>query len=348
MYFIHKSESLTTAYNYRKEKTMNQEDIERGAKTVVDQWIRLRDQERLCIVTSKQHYDECVLMKEAALSKHASAADILLVELEGIHVGDYFDQNPEVFDDYDVIIGASDYSIITTKAAERAISRGKRMLSLPLSTNNGESMLGFDFMMMDTDEARITAETAMGMIGQVNTIRIRTELGTDLTFSMKGRSYTFFNGTFWVRHPFSSASFEICMPIVENATNGTLVCDGSFGYIGKTEEPVHITLKDGRITEIEDNKEGRRLKEYFESYKDDRMYVAGELGIGLNEKSRCVGECYIEDESTYHTFHIGFGRNVGLGGKQKASGHFDLVTWDPDIWADGRLIMKHGDFVMPE
>lgn len=326
---------------------MEQWKIERGASTVVNQWIRLRNNERLCIVTSDVHYDECLLMKKAAEARGAEA-DILLVKQEGIHVGEYFDENPDIFHPYDVIIGASDYSIITTKAAMTALKEGKRFLSLPLSTNTGESMLGFDFMTMDVNESRTVAETAMGMMGKPRKIYITTDSGTELLFSMRGRNYTYFNGNFWPKHPFSSASFEICMPIVEDATYGTLVCDGSFGYIGTAKEPVHLTFQEGRITWIEDNAEGRRLKEYFESYNDPEMYVAAELGIGLNELSRCAGECYIEDESVYGTFHIGLGRNTGIGGQHDASGHFDLVTWKPTIYADGKMIMDHGHFLIPD
>ena len=323
------------------------EKIAQGARAVINRWIRVRKGMSLCIVTSPLHLKECEYLKEEA-SKAGGIPTILLVEQEDIHVGEYFDENPDIFLPYDVIIGASDYSIITTKAADVALSAGKKVLSLPLSTSTSRSMLSFDFMFMDPAEARITAETAIGMIGKADTVHITTRSGTDLTMSIKDRPVSYFNGNFWPRHPFSSASFEIYCPIVETETEGTLICDGSFGYIGKVREPVRIEWKEGRIVSIEDSEEGRRLKTYFEQYHDTQMYVAGELGIGLNELSRCVGECYIEDESTYGTFHIGVGRNIGLGGKHEASGHFDLVTWHPTIWFDDKLIMKDGSFVMPD
>ncbi len=318
----------------------------RGAEIIIENWVKIKKGDRLCIVTSNEHYKECRYMMDVA-ERHGARVNILFVDQEGIHVGNYFDDNPEIFRPYDVIIGASDYSIITTKAADVAIAEGKRLLSLPLSTNNKESMLGYDFLTMDPDETRITAETAMGMIGHPDEVHIKTDLGTDLYMSMKDRNYTFFNGQFWARHPFSSSSFEICIPIIETATRGTLVVDGSFGYIGKAKQPVRLQWEQGRIVDIEQNDEGKRLAEYFRSYEDDAMYVGGELGIGLNEISRCRGNCYIEDESTYGTFHIGVGRNVGLGGVHKASGHFDLVSKKPDIWFDNKLVMKHGSFLMP-
>ncbi len=326
---------------------MDETLLKRGARIVVKNWIKASQGEKICFVTSYRHEHECRLMMQAC-TRRGAGAYLLPVMEEGIHVGDYFDENPTIFRPYDVIVGATDYSIITTAAAETAIREGKRMLSLPLSTNNGQSMLEYDFMTMDVDEARINAETAMGMIGKPSVIHVTTKAGTDMTFSMKNRAFTFFNGTFWPRHNFSSASFEICIPIVEDSAHGILVCDGSFGYIGKVQEPVRISFKNGRIVSIQDNSEGRRLQDYFDSYQDEEMYVAGELGIGLNEKSRCAGECYIEDESTYGTFHIGVGRNIGIGGQHAASGHFDLVTWHPSIWFDGRKVMSEGSFLMPD
>ena len=72
------------------------------------------------------------------------------------------------------------------------------------------------------------------------------------------------------------------------------------------------------------------MKKYMEDYQDPRIYIAGELGIGLNSCSQCLGNCYIEDESAYGTFHVGLGRNIALGGIQNAKGHFDLVCIIPE------------------
>lgn len=105
---------------------------------------------------------------------------------------------------------------------------------------------------------------------------------------------------------------------------------------------------DSDIVDIEDTPTGIRLKNYMEAYKDSRIYIGGEFGIGLNSYSRCVGDCYIEDESAYGTFHIGLGRNLALGGAQNAKGHFDLVCLEPDIYADNRQLMQEGKIILPE
>lgn len=127
-----------------------------------------------------------------------------------------------------------------------------------------------------------------------------------------------------------------------------MVLDGSLGYIGRAKEPTRIEFRKGRIVEIENTPTGIRLKEYMEGYRDSRIYIGGELGIGLNSYSKCLGNCYIEDESAYGTFHIGVGRNIALGGVQNAKGHFDLVCMDPDIYTDNRMIMQEGKIILPE
>ena len=134
-----------------------------------------------------------------------------------------------------------------------------------------------------------------------------------------------------------------------SSADGELILDGSMGYIGIVDSPVRVELRGGRIVEIEDNASGRRLKQFLARFHDpENMVVAAEFGIGLNTHSRCAGNCYIEDESTYGTFHIGFGRNIALGGVQDASGHYDLVTHAPCIYVDNRMIMDHGQLTVLE
>ena len=88
-----------------------------------------------------------------------------------------------------------------------------------------------------------------------------------------------------------------------------------------------------------------KLMNYIKSFNSENMFKPGEFGIGLNRISKTRGVSYIEDESAFHTFHIGMGRNIGLGGKQEAAGHFDIVTHNPTITAGKNLIMKEGELV---
>lgn len=322
-------------------------ELKTGAEIVIRSWLGLKRRERLLIVTDDSHLREAQALRESA-SEIGASVEIMVVEKHGIQIGVFFDEHECVFDDYQAVIGAADYSLVTTRAAKRAIRRGSKFLSLPLSTNSEQSMLAYDFLKMDTKKSRLMAEIIMKYLENSGEVHVTTALGTDLSFYKRHRQPGFFNGVVRDGRGYSSASIELYIPIEETMTAGTLILDGSYGYLGKVEQPFRILLKGGRIAEIENSPSGEKLREYLEQYCDDRMYIAAELGIGLNSYSKCRGQCYIEDESAYGTFHIGFGRNLALGGTQEASGHFDLVTHDPDIYADNRKIMERGKIILPE
>lgn len=321
--------------------------MERGAQIIIHDWVRIKPWDRLLIVTTREYLPEARLLRRQAFGR-ARSVDSLVVENKGKHVGIFFDMNETVFDPYTAIIAATEYSLVTTKAAKRAIQKKKKFLSLPLSTNDGRSMLAYDFLMMDTKKSRLMAKIVMKYLRHSSRIHITTPAGTDLYVGKNGRKPGFFNGVLKDGKGYSSASIEVYVPIEETKTEGVMVLDGSLGYIGQAEEPTKVFFEKGRITEIEETDTGKRLKAYIKEYRDSRILVAGELGIGLNSLSHCSGNCYIEDESTYGTFHIGLGRNLALGGVQNAKGHFDLVSLEPDIYTDNRQIMQQGKIIVPE
>lgn len=322
-------------------------EMERGARIIIKDWVRIKLWDRLLIVTSKEYRAEARELRKQAFGR-ARSVNVLLVENKGRHVGMFFDDNETVFDPYTAIIAATEYSLVTTRAAKRAISQHKKFLSLPLSTNNGRSMLEFDFLMMDTKKSRLMAKVIMKYLRHSSGLHVTTQSGTDLYMRKRGRNPGFFNGVIKDGKGYSSASIEVYVPIEETKTEGIMMLDGSLGYIGRAEEVTRIEFREGRIVKIEETPTGIRLKEYMKAYKDSRIYIGGEFGIGLNSYSRCVGDCYIEDESAYGTFHIGLGRNLALGGVQNAKGHFDLVCLEPDIYADNRMLMQEGKIILPE
>ena len=324
-----------------------QDNLTRGANIVVRNWVRLKPWESLLIVSSNNYMREAKAIRRSAL-KRALRIDMMIVEDVGKDVGVCFDKNENVFDDYSAIIAATEYSLVTTLAAKRAIRQGKKFLSLPLSTSDGVSMLEYDFLTMDTKKSKLMANIIMKYIENSSTIRVESKSGTNLVFNKRGRKPGFYNGVCKDGKGFSSASIEVYVPIVEDATDGVMIVDCSLGYLGKCEQPLKLVLEKGRITEIEDNPCGHKLKEYIESFQDENMFVASEFGIGLNTLSKCLGRCYIEDESAYGTFHIGFGRNLALGGILEARGHSDLVAKEPDIYVDNRQIMSEGVIIIPE
>ena len=322
--------------------------IQHGAAVIIQDWVRLRAKERLLIVSSRKYAAEVAAMQAAAAAV-GGFADVMMLDDLHEQVGQYFDNREDAFDPYNAVIGATEYSLITTRAVKRVIARRNRFLSLPLSTNNGQSLLSYDFLNMSLPKSRIMASIIMNCYQNARRIHVTTDFGTCLDFCIEGRTPGFFNGCCHDGKGLSSASVEVYVAPVESETNGTLILDGSMGYIGIVDSPVRVEIRRGRIVDIEDNASGQRLKTFLSRFHDpENMVVAAEFGIGLNTHSHCAGNCYIEDESTYGTFHIGFGRNIALGGVQDASGHYDLVTHDPTIYVDNRMIMDHGQLTVLE
>lgn len=161
--------------------------MQKGADIVIHRWCQLKRREKLLIITDHSH-----LRESAALQKSAEIIDDFVVTIvipeNCTQAGTLFDSMLEFLLSNDVIIGATNYSLITTRAVREVLTHGSRYLSLPLSTNNGRSMLAFDFMGMDPEEARRCSANMIHYLNESDTVRITTPLGTNLTFGKKGRT----------------------------------------------------------------------------------------------------------------------------------------------------------------
>jgi hypothetical protein len=321
-----------------------QSEIMDGARIIIGSWLKVRKNEKILILYDQKYLAEAQALAGSTLESEGiptlqSLNEIVDDPARKAGFGDLLMQ-------YDAAIGASDYSLITTGHVIKAARKGTRFLSLPLVTLNGKSMLTYDFIRMDPYDAKTMAECLIPIFEVNDTIHVTSEAGTDIWFHYKDRRTSSLHGLADVPGKIASASFEIYIPIEEDQTHGRLVLDGSMGQIGLVTEPVLIEYEGGRITKIQANSEGQRLEQYIKKFNDERMRVAAEFGIGLNTLSRLVGDCYIEDESAYGTFHIGHGRNLSLGGHQDATGHYDLVVRSPNIFVGEVEIMHAGELLL--
>ena len=70
-----------------------------------------------------------------------------------------------------------------------------------------------------------------------------------------------------------------------------------------------------------------------------------EFGIGANDKAIISGNM-LEDEKVMGTCHIALGNNSGFGGKVEVGLHIDGLIKKPDVFVDGKLMMKEGKLVL--
>ena len=318
-------------------------NIDKGISIILHDWLNVGKDELIHFITDEAH------MREAeAISRWAYGADAVLkttiLNSQLVQKGDVIEGMTDIFCKEDVIIGATDFSFITTNAIRTAVRKGARFLSLPLSCSDGTSLLENDFIQMNPSVTYRDARRIINVMKGTKDVHVTTRKGTDLHFNIEGRTPGYFNGRAGRKGLIGSSSFEVFVAPNEDQTNGVLYLDASFGYIGLVNNTVKVVFENGRIVSAEsEGGDGQKLLDYIASFNSENMYKAGELGIGLNRISKTRGVSYIEDESAFHTFHIGLGRNRGLGGRQDAAGHFDIVTNDPTITADGKLIMLDGE-----
>ena len=322
----------------------NDEKALAGARCIIQNWIEAKENEVLHFITDENHIREADIFELAAF-ECGVVPKITILSSDGVQSGEVIEKMKNTMYYSDVIIGATHYSFITTEAVDYALKKGSRFLSFPMHTNDNSSIFEREFIRMRPKTAKKMGRPVADKITKSERVVVTTKKGTNVAFCVKDRKAGIFAGSCTGRGRVASSSFEVYVPIVETMTNGVVIADGSLGYLGAIKSPIELVFEAGYLVEINGKEDATRLKRYMESFNDKEIYCAAELGIGLNTKSKCEGVCYIEDESTYGTFHIGFGRNIALGGNHEAKGHFDIVTHKPDVTADDIIIMNEGELV---
>lgn len=179
------------------------------------------------------------------------------------------------------------------------------------------------------------------------TIKITSDLGTDVSFSLKGRKFLIDNGD--ISKPGLHGNVpagEIYTAPVEETTNGCLVIDGSVGSLGMVNRPFRILLEEGKIKDLQPTMSNENVFEQFKKiceFDAPATKIVGEFGIGLNPGAKIIGNMLL-DEKVEGTVHFAFGDSYGLG-KTTSEFHTDLLITNPSIFVEGECIMEKGKFV---
>jgi aminopeptidase len=183
-------------------------------------------------------------------------------------------------------------------------------------------------------------------------VRAKTPAGTDLTADMNPdykwlKTSGIISPKTWGNLP----GGEIFTTPGE--VNGTFVVDGVVGdylcakYGDLHHEPLTIRIKGNRLTEA--HCANRALEDEFWRYThtDENSDRVGEFAIGTNIGVRDVIGNILQDEKIPGV-HIAFGDPYGsyTGAQWRSTTHIDVVGRKFDIWADDRMIMRGGEFVL--
>ena len=314
----------------------NQHELHDASVIALKDCMGLKQDETLLIVTDE-------IKREIGLALHHAGKELckdsILVEMKA---GEINGQEPPapiaaLMKMVDVVVCPTAKSLTHTNARREASKVGVRVGTMPGIT--------VDTMVrcLNADYSRIVGLTdfiANKLVG-VSTIRVVTEMGTDVTMPVKGRMIIPSRGVLKEKGEGGNLpSGEVYLAPWEDQTNGRVVVDGSMASVGLCETPITIDIVNGYAETITGGKEAEKLIELFEKSGREARAVA-EFGIGTNYKAKLIG-MILEDEKVLGTIHIAFGNNLTMGGCISVSSHLDGLVKKPDVYFDNELIMKKG------
>jgi len=194
------------------------------------------------------------------------------------------------------------------------------------------------------------------------TCRVTSKYGTDFSYSVEGRifipkmpdeNFVPYKINSLGRNkkiPFNRFLYpngEFNVPPVEYTANGKLVIDLCMHQLGRLASPIELTVKDGKITNIDGGADAHTLRNYLETYGDENAYMCpAEASVGINSKALVRG-VQREDKNILGSMHFGLGTNVDVGGTIMSNIHMDGVLLEPSLYVDGDLRIEHGRFMRP-
>jgi leucyl aminopeptidase (aminopeptidase T) len=230
---------------------------------------------------------------------------------------------------YDVQILVTEKSLTHTKARRDATATGARIATMPSITEDiANRCLDIDYDALKKESNRIYE-----LLRNSSTIRVTTEIGTDITFT--GGNSEFFGkdgGSFDYPGAFGNLP-EGEVSFAPETCEGVYVVDASFPDLGLLKSPLTFKVKDGKVYEII----GERSKEVIDRLDQvgPKAYVVAELGIGLNPKAKVIGNV-LEDEKVRGTVHIAVGNNLSYGRDNDVPLHLDGVITRPKMFIDNK------------
>jgi leucyl aminopeptidase (aminopeptidase T) len=305
-----------------------------GARIAINNCMALKKRETVLIITDPLRYSialalfaaaeelgaEVILMSMKPRSRHGEEPPLIIAE---------------AMKRVDAVLAPTTFSITHTQARKTATRAGVRIVSMPGITPEMMSRGGMraNFRQISKNINRLHRK-----IKGAKYAHIKTEEGTDLSMSLKGRKWvTEDNGLCVKKGSYTNLpAGEIFIPPLEGTANGNLIIDGAF--IDKVEKPVRIKIVDGFATEIVN-----ALDVKNQLTKVGKMaFNVAELGIGMNPKSRLIGNI-LEDEKILGTVHIAFGDNSTFGGKVQCGINISGIIMQPTLTIDDRIIIDNGE-----
>jgi 2,5-dihydroxypyridine 5,6-dioxygenase len=326
---------------------MTRWEIGRGVDTLVRVCAGVRKGERALILTDTGfpvHIPDLFALAITALG----AEPILARMLTRRHNGE---EPPTpiaaAMQEVDLVFELSSVFVHHSQARQAAHQKGVRYLYLGGLTD--ELLAGPGAMEVDFEAVAPVVEKIAGLITRSEVIELTAPGGTRFRASLHGRQGRALTGL--ARTPGSFGAppdIEAGVIPMEGTAEGTIVADAYAVEIGLLANPIRVEVAAGRVQTIAGTgPEAGRLRRILDSVGNPNAYQIAEIGIGLNPKAEMIDNI-LNAEGKAGTAHIALGSTPGDRDAHltRAGIHLDLVFWHPDIFLDGKCILRQGAVVI--
>jgi len=315
----------------------------KGARILVDTCGVIRMGEKVVIATDKDKLQIADIIAKACIECGTEPIVISMIPRKN-----HGEEPPIPFaatlKEADVVFAVTSFSLFHTNARIEACKKGVRWVNLP---DFSMQMLREGGLFVDFHKQSVKAEKIGQILSSGSSVRVITDKGTNIQFSIAGRDAIVESGISdkpgMVNSP---PDIECSIAPLEGIAKGKIVIDGSIVLpgLGPLKEDVILRILGGSVTEIEGSEEAILFKKILKSAQEKEVYNIGEFGIGLNPKCKICGSM-LEDEGVYGTIHFGIGDNHAMGGCVEASMHTDVVVKNPTVFIDEKMVIKSGKHI---
>lgn len=308
-----------------------------SAKKLIIDCLDTKKEEKLLIVTDEKNFN---IAYPFAVAGRELGINTSFIEATSQTKGEPPSPVAAAIKNTDVAFFITSMSYSHVKARIEANEKGVRIASMPMLTEE----IADNYLDTDYKFIKEISDKLANMMKDVEIIKIKSKLGTNLEFSVKGRTPLSDTGFITEKGAIGNLpAGEAYIAPIENSANGTLVVDGCIAYLGTLEDNIELTIKDGYIVDIKGNNAKERFIEFLKD-KDDEARGIAEFGIGTNPAAKIIGHPLL-DEKVWGTIHIAFGMNSTMGGTRDSNIHYDCIINNPTVYFDNIKIIEEGEHI---
>ncbi|HSG29826.1 MAG TPA: aminopeptidase [Candidatus Krumholzibacterium sp.] len=213
------------------------------------------------------------------------------------------------------------------------MKKGRICMMPGITVDMMERLVNIDFRKMD-----MLTKKVIRTVKNCTDIRVTNALGTDISFSVKGRDWKNDNGDISKEGSHGNLPAGECFTCpVEDTFTGKLVISLIDDKVGRGT----MIFEKGRLVEYS----GKGVTQIVKGMKGDPTgMIVGEFGIGTNKGAK-ICKNMLEAEKAFGTVHFAIGDSYGLG-KNKSKWHFDGLVEKVTLTAGSKEIVKNGRFLL--